>query len=70
MDKLRQHRTKLLKASEEGEFWGGERYYWWLRSPGDMDIDASYVYSYGYVDNSGAAVSVESGVRPALCLEF
>lgn len=53
-----------------GELWGGERYYWWLRSPGNYDICASYVYSSGYVYNSGTSVNNKRGVRPTLCLEF
>ena len=40
---------------------------WWLRSPGDDDNFAAFLYGeYGYVGVNGIIVEKEFGVRPAL----
>ncbi len=40
---------------------------WWLRSPGDLDFTAAFVYcANGRVNEYGINVDVEFGVRPAL----
>lgn len=44
--------------------------YWWLRSPGYVSSNASYVPSYSYGDGVGHNVNSVSGVRPALHLNL
>lgn len=44
--------------------------YWWLRSPGYVSCNASYVPSYSYGDDVGHNVNSVSGVRPALHLNL
>ena len=44
--------------------------YWWLRSPGYVSFNASYVPSYSYGDGVGHNVNSASGVRPALHLNL
>ena len=45
--------------------------YWWLRSPGEYDDDAVYVYDDGYVERYGDSVHYGShGVRSALNLNL
>jgi len=49
---------------------GSTGYYWWLRSPGDTQDCAAYVYVDGLVPPFGYRVSAELGVRPALLLNL
>ena len=44
--------------------------YWWLRSPGDIDIRAAIVYSAGFVHNDGIDVDDRICVRPAFNLDL
>jgi len=45
-------------------------HYWWLRSPGRDSSIASGVFQSGSVDNFGAYVTDDCGVRPALWLDL
>ena len=44
--------------------------WWWLRSPGDDQDGAAYVYGGGSLDVDGEYVYCDYGVRPALNLKF
>ena len=45
--------------------------YWWLRSPGDCDDLAAYVYDYGGVNSHGSIVYNDTyAVRPAFNLDL
>lgn len=51
--------------SDSGNCW------WWLRSPGDYQINAAYVYIYGDVDDCGDYVLNDFiAVRPALWIDL
>ena len=39
---------------------------WWLRSSGEIQMDAQYVNKNGIIINYGGSVELERGVRPAL----
>ncbi len=43
---------------------------WWLRSPGNYNIRAAYVYNSGGVNVSGIEVYENYGVRPALWIDY
>ena len=49
--------------------WTGDRAFWWLRTPGETGIDASYVTNTGAVDTSHAVGYTDTGVRPAMYLD-
>ena len=45
--------------------------WWWLRSPGEYDVDASYVDDDGTIDYSGENVDHSGGaVRPAIWIDI
>ena len=44
--------------------------YWWLRSPGNRDLNAAFVYSDGNVGIIGGYVGIHYSVRPAFNLNL
>ena len=65
--------SSLPENVRKAEFTGGDCLYneWWLRSPGDCDFDAAFVYGDdGDVCDSGLIVRHAFGVRPALKLNL
>ena len=55
-------------AKTKGIYVGdNETSWWWLRSPGNFQLNASFIYLNGRVNSSGSSVNINNyGVRPAL----
>ena len=54
-------------ARKQGAFVDNDCCYWWLRSPGDYQYDAAYVYAGGALHLGGSGVrDDDDAVRPAL----
>lgn len=49
---------------------GGSSGLWWLRSPGNPQNDAAYVYNTGTPNEAGRRVGDDNGVRPALWVKY
>jgi len=45
---------------------GGEVSIWWLRSPGEYPVNATFINEVGEIDYCGECVDFKSGIRPAL----
>jgi hypothetical protein len=59
----------LKSAADRVAKFNGSSGWWWLRSPGDYQVNAAGVYGDGDVDDDGYRVSFGiGGVRPALFL--
>ena len=53
-----------------GKVTSNREYYWWLRSPGDLDYRAALVNGEGNTNEYGHAVNLMQGVRPAVNLNL
>ena len=53
-----------------GQVTSNRDYYWWLRSPGERDDRATFVYGEGNINEYGHVVDLRQGVRPAVNLNL
>ena len=70
-DASRKSTNTAYVASYSGMFGASKTDYWWLRSPGEDDDYAAYVYSGGRVNSDGYSVDyTTNAVRPAFHLDL
>jgi tetratricopeptide (TPR) repeat protein len=71
MEKLLSYWYSIGYDQDESYFQGERAWYWWLRSPGSLNIHATRVSDGGGIEADGDGVSNnQAGIRPALYISL